>query len=45
MNLEDYKYLVELEKYLSEIVKNVESIMFKKNIEMKERLRQINHAV
>jgi hypothetical protein len=45
VSLEDYKYLVELEKFLSEVVENVEAIMFKKNIETKERLRQINHAV
>jgi hypothetical protein len=45
VSLEDYKYLVELEKFLSEVIENVEAIMVKKNIETKERLRQINHAV
>jgi hypothetical protein len=35
MNSEEYKYLVELERYLKGVVQNVEAIMTKKNAEMK----------
>lgn len=31
MSLDDYKYLVELEKFLKGVVENIEAIMVKKN--------------